>query len=97
MPGMLRGEAGGNPSLAAAFFVQQGGIGKVLQSLLGAVAHQHKQIISDYYFFSLDRGPNPSKLLQQLLILQPEQQLSVYKTLKSQLVAKGILQPSLRG
>ncbi|XP_069636827.1 phosphatidate cytidylyltransferase 1 [Haliaeetus albicilla] len=49
------------------------------------------------YITSFIRGPNPSKLLKQLLILQPEQQLSVYKTLKSHLVEKGILQPSLRG
>ncbi|KAF1458909.1 Phosphatidate cytidylyltransferase 1, partial [Pygoscelis antarcticus] len=49
------------------------------------------------FSFFIDRGPNPSKLLKQLLILQPEQQLSVYKTLKSHLVEKGILQPSLRG
>nr|XP_009674885.1 PREDICTED: phosphatidate cytidylyltransferase 1 [Struthio camelus australis] len=49
------------------------------------------------YITSFIRGPNPSKLLKQLLILQPEQQLNVYKTLKSHLVEKGILQPSLRG
>ncbi|XP_009278547.1 PREDICTED: phosphatidate cytidylyltransferase 1 [Aptenodytes forsteri] len=49
------------------------------------------------YITSFIRGPNPSKLLKQLLILQPEQQLIVYKTLKSHLVEKGILQPSLRG
>ncbi|NWS37165.1 CDS1 cytidylyltransferase, partial [Probosciger aterrimus] len=48
------------------------------------------------YITSFIRGPNPSKLLKQLLILQPEQQLSVYKTLKSHLIEKGILQPSLR-
>ncbi|KAK4818659.1 hypothetical protein QYF61_017267 [Mycteria americana] len=49
------------------------------------------------YITSFIRGPNPSKLLKQLLILQPEQQLSVYKTLKSHLIEKGVLQPSLRG
>ncbi|XP_038256774.1 phosphatidate cytidylyltransferase 1 isoform X2 [Dermochelys coriacea] len=49
------------------------------------------------YITSFIRGPNPSKLLQQLLVLQPEQQLNVYKTLKSHLIEKGILQPSLRG
>ncbi|XP_040411046.1 phosphatidate cytidylyltransferase 1 isoform X3 [Cygnus olor] len=49
------------------------------------------------YITSFIRGPNPSKLLKQLLVLQPEQQLNVYKTLKSHLVEKGILQPSLRG
>lgn len=47
--------------------------------------------------YSIDRGPNPSKVLKQLLVLQPEQQLNVYRTLKSHLVEKGILQPSLRG
>ncbi|KAF7252616.1 Phosphatidate cytidylyltransferase 1 [Varanus komodoensis] len=49
------------------------------------------------YITSFIRGPNPSKLLKQLLVLQPEQQLNVYKTLKSHLIEKGILQPSLRG
>ncbi|CAM2112697.1 unnamed protein product [Caretta caretta] len=49
------------------------------------------------YITSFIRGPNPSKLLQQLLVLQPEQQLNVYKILKSHLIEKGILQPSLRG
>uniref|UniRef100_A0A670KI13 Phosphatidate cytidylyltransferase n=1 Tax=Podarcis muralis TaxID=64176 RepID=A0A670KI13_PODMU len=49
------------------------------------------------YITSFIRGPNPSKLLKQLLVLQPEQQLNVYKTLKTHLIEKGILQPSLRG
>lgn len=49
------------------------------------------------YITSFIRGPNPSKVLKQLLVLQPEQQLNVYRTLKSHLVEKGILQPSLRG
>ncbi|KAJ8787693.1 hypothetical protein J1605_022724 [Eschrichtius robustus] len=42
------------------------------------------------------RGPNPSKVLQQLLVLQPEQQLNVYKALKTHLIEKGILQPTLK-
>ncbi|OXB60236.1 hypothetical protein ASZ78_013629 [Callipepla squamata] len=49
------------------------------------------------YITSFIRGPNPSRVLKQLLVLQPEQQLNVYRTLKSHLVEKGILQPSLRG
>ncbi|KAB1282584.1 Phosphatidate cytidylyltransferase 1 [Camelus dromedarius] len=48
------------------------------------------------YITSFIRGPNPSKLLQQLLVLQPEQQLNIYKTLKTHLIEKGILQPSLK-
>uniref|UniRef100_A0A4X2M785 Phosphatidate cytidylyltransferase n=1 Tax=Vombatus ursinus TaxID=29139 RepID=A0A4X2M785_VOMUR len=48
------------------------------------------------YITSFIRGPNPSKVLQQLLVLQPEQQLNIYKTLKSHLVEKGLLQPSLK-
>uniref|UniRef100_F6VXA8 Phosphatidate cytidylyltransferase n=1 Tax=Ornithorhynchus anatinus TaxID=9258 RepID=F6VXA8_ORNAN len=49
------------------------------------------------YITSFIRGPNPSRVLQQLLVLQPEQQLSIYKTLKSHLIEKGILrQPSPR-
>lgn len=42
------------------------------------------------------RGPNPSKVLQQLLVLQPEQQLNIYRTLKIHLTEKGILQPALK-
>ncbi|KAM3831602.1 phosphatidate cytidylyltransferase 1 [Vipera latastei] len=49
------------------------------------------------YITSFIRGPNPSKLLKQLLVLQPEEQLNIYKTLKSHLIEKGFLQPSLRG
>ncbi|XP_057403030.1 phosphatidate cytidylyltransferase 1 isoform X1 [Balaenoptera acutorostrata] len=48
------------------------------------------------YITSFIRGPNPSKVLQQLLVLQPEQQLNVYKVLKTHLVEKGILQPTLK-
>ncbi|ELK26526.1 Phosphatidate cytidylyltransferase 1 [Myotis davidii] len=48
------------------------------------------------YITSFIRGPNPSKVLQQLLVLQPEQQLNIYKTLKMHLIEKGILQPTLK-
>uniref|UniRef100_A0ABK0LDN0 Phosphatidate cytidylyltransferase n=1 Tax=Rattus norvegicus TaxID=10116 RepID=A0ABK0LDN0_RAT len=46
------------------------------------------------YITSFIRGPNPSKVLQQLLVLQPEQQLNIYRTLKIHLTEKGILQPT---
>ncbi|GAB1289899.1 Phosphatidate cytidylyltransferase 1 [Apodemus speciosus] len=48
------------------------------------------------YITSFIRGPNPSKVLQQLLVLQPEQQLNIYRTLKMHLTEKGILQPTLK-
>ncbi|XP_006535327.1 phosphatidate cytidylyltransferase 1 isoform X2 [Mus musculus] len=48
------------------------------------------------YITSFIRGPNPSKVLQQLLVLQPEQQLNIYRTLKIHLTEKGILQPTLK-
>ncbi|XP_032095602.1 phosphatidate cytidylyltransferase 1 isoform X2 [Sapajus apella] len=48
------------------------------------------------YIASFIRGPNPSKVLQQLLVLQPEHQLNIYKTLKIHLIEKGILQPALK-
>ncbi|XP_052591483.1 phosphatidate cytidylyltransferase 1 isoform X2 [Peromyscus californicus insignis] len=48
------------------------------------------------YITSFIRGPNPSKVLQQLLVLQPEQQLNIYRTLKTHLTEKGILQPTLK-
>ncbi|XP_060003875.1 phosphatidate cytidylyltransferase 1 isoform X3 [Lagenorhynchus albirostris] len=48
------------------------------------------------YITSFIRGPNPSKVLQQLLVLQPEQQLNIYKTLKTHLIEKGILQPTMK-
>ncbi|MBN3315482.1 CDS1 cytidylyltransferase, partial [Atractosteus spatula] len=43
------------------------------------------------YIASFIRGPNPSKVLQQLLVLQPEQQLSIFNTLKSHLKEKGMI------
>ncbi|KAM3938450.1 phosphatidate cytidylyltransferase 1 isoform 2-T2 [Leptodactylus fuscus] len=43
------------------------------------------------YIASFIRGPNPSKVLQQLLTLQPEQQLNIYKALKTHLMEKGVL------
>uniref|UniRef100_A0A8C9TNX2 Phosphatidate cytidylyltransferase n=1 Tax=Scleropages formosus TaxID=113540 RepID=A0A8C9TNX2_SCLFO len=45
------------------------------------------------YIASFIRGPNPSKVLQQVLVLQPEQQLSIFNTLRSHLQDKGILPP----
>ncbi|KAM4809292.1 phosphatidate cytidylyltransferase 1 isoform 2-T2 [Rhinophrynus dorsalis] len=47
------------------------------------------------YIASFIRGPNPSKVLQQLLVLQSEQQLHIYKALKGHLIEKGVLQAAL--
>ncbi|XP_051866220.1 phosphatidate cytidylyltransferase 2 isoform X2 [Pristis pectinata] len=44
------------------------------------------------YITSFIRGPNPSKVLQQLLVLQPEQQLHIYNMLKSHLIEKGAIE-----
>ncbi|XP_077376630.1 phosphatidate cytidylyltransferase 2 [Festucalex cinctus] len=46
------------------------------------------------YIASFIRGPNPSKVLQQLLMLQPEQQLSIFNTLTSHLKDRGLLPPT---
>ncbi|KAG5841143.1 phosphatidate cytidylyltransferase 1 isoform X2 [Anguilla anguilla] len=46
------------------------------------------------YIASFIRGPNPSKVLQQLLALQPEQQLTIFNTLRSHLRETGILPPT---
>ncbi|XP_072570557.1 phosphatidate cytidylyltransferase 1-like [Paramormyrops kingsleyae] len=43
------------------------------------------------YLTSFIRGPNPSKVLQQLLALHPEQQLSIFYSLGAHLREKGIL------
>ncbi|XP_029109096.1 phosphatidate cytidylyltransferase 2-like [Scleropages formosus] len=43
------------------------------------------------YLTSFIRGPNPSKVLQQLLVLHPEQQLSIFNALRSHLREKGVL------
>ncbi|XP_075059361.1 phosphatidate cytidylyltransferase 1 [Mixophyes fleayi] len=43
------------------------------------------------YIASFIRGPNPSKVLQQLLVLQPEQQLNIFKVLKAHLIEKGVI------
>lgn len=47
------------------------------------------------YITSFIRGPNPSKVLQQLLVLQPEQQLGIFNTLRNQLREKGLLPPAV--
>ncbi|KAJ8261301.1 hypothetical protein COCON_G00170240 [Conger conger] len=43
------------------------------------------------YITSFVRGPNPSKVLQQLLVLQPEQQLNIFHLLQSHLRERGML------
>lgn len=40
---------------------------------------------------SLHRGPNPTKVIQQLLALRPDQQLYIYNSLKSHLTERGLL------
>lgn len=47
------------------------------------------------FSFLFPRGPNPSKVLQQLLVLQPEQQLSIFNTLRNHLREKGMLPPAV--
>uniref|UniRef100_A0A4W3HXD5 Phosphatidate cytidylyltransferase n=1 Tax=Callorhinchus milii TaxID=7868 RepID=A0A4W3HXD5_CALMI len=42
------------------------------------------------YIASFIRGPNPTKLMQQLLALRPDQQLSVYNSLKAHLMEKAL-------
>nr|XP_029509075.1 phosphatidate cytidylyltransferase 1-like [Oncorhynchus nerka] len=46
------------------------------------------------YIASFIRGPNPSKVLQQLLVLQPEQQLSIFNAMRDRLRDRGILPPA---
>ncbi|XP_077571674.1 phosphatidate cytidylyltransferase 1 [Stigmatopora nigra] len=46
------------------------------------------------YIASFIRGPNPSKVLQQLMMLQPEQQVSIFNTLTSHLKDRGLLPPT---
>ncbi|GAA6078831.1 phosphatidate cytidylyltransferase 2, partial [Tachysurus ichikawai] len=36
-------------------------------------------------------GPNPSKVIQQLLALRPDQQLYIYNSLKAHLTERGLL------
>uniref|UniRef100_A0A4W3HEU9 Phosphatidate cytidylyltransferase n=1 Tax=Callorhinchus milii TaxID=7868 RepID=A0A4W3HEU9_CALMI len=48
------------------------------------------------YIASFIRGPNPTKLMQQLLALRPDQQLSVYNSLKAHLMEKEAIQPTVR-
>ncbi|XP_061761027.1 phosphatidate cytidylyltransferase 1 isoform X3 [Nerophis ophidion] len=43
------------------------------------------------YIASFIRGPNPSKVMQQLMMLPPEQQLSIFHTLTSHLREHGLL------
>ncbi|KAM6959394.1 phosphatidate cytidylyltransferase 1 [Aplochiton taeniatus] len=46
------------------------------------------------YIASFVRGPNPSKVLQLLLVLQPQQQLNIFNTLQSHLRERGMLPPA---
>uniref|UniRef100_A0A8C6Q0K7 Phosphatidate cytidylyltransferase n=1 Tax=Nothobranchius furzeri TaxID=105023 RepID=A0A8C6Q0K7_NOTFU len=43
------------------------------------------------YIASFIRGPNPSKVIQQLLALRPDQQLHIFNSLKAHLIEKGLL------
>ncbi|RXN31238.1 phosphatidate cytidylyltransferase 2-like protein [Labeo rohita] len=43
------------------------------------------------YIASFIRGPNPSKVIQQLLALRPDQQLHIFNSLKAHLTEKGLL------
>ncbi len=47
------------------------------------------------FFCLFPRGPNPSKVLQQLLVLQPEQLLSIFNTLRNHLRENGMLPPAV--
>lgn len=37
------------------------------------------------------RGPNPTKVIQQLLALRVDQQLHIFNSLKAHLIEKGLL------
>ncbi|KAK3514768.1 hypothetical protein QTP70_030392 [Hemibagrus guttatus] len=43
------------------------------------------------YIASFIRGPNPTKVIQQLLALRPDQQLYIYNSLKAHLTERGLL------
>uniref|UniRef100_A0A8C5AUF3 Phosphatidate cytidylyltransferase n=1 Tax=Gadus morhua TaxID=8049 RepID=A0A8C5AUF3_GADMO len=43
------------------------------------------------YIASFIRGPNPSKVIQQLLALRPDQQLYIFNSLKTHLTERGLL------
>ncbi|KAG7280924.1 hypothetical protein CRUP_009211 [Coryphaenoides rupestris] len=43
------------------------------------------------YIASFIRGPNPSKVIQQLLALRPDQQLFIFNSLKTHLTERGLL------
>ncbi|KAK5933098.1 hypothetical protein CgunFtcFv8_004753 [Champsocephalus gunnari] len=43
------------------------------------------------YIASFIRGPNPSKVIQQLLVLRIDQQLHIFNSLKAHLTEKGFL------
>uniref|UniRef100_A0AAX7TIK9 Phosphatidate cytidylyltransferase n=1 Tax=Astatotilapia calliptera TaxID=8154 RepID=A0AAX7TIK9_ASTCA len=43
------------------------------------------------YIASFIRGPNPTKVIQQLLALRPDQQLYIFNSLKAHLTEKGLL------
>ncbi|XP_056601423.1 phosphatidate cytidylyltransferase 2 isoform X2 [Triplophysa dalaica] len=43
------------------------------------------------YIASFIRGPNPTKVIQQLLALRPDQQLHIFNSLKAHLTERGLL------
>ncbi|KAJ4918748.1 hypothetical protein JOQ06_018493, partial [Pogonophryne albipinna] len=45
----------------------------------------------DFANMSFIRGPNPSKVIQQLLALRIDQQLHIFNSLKAHLTEKGFL------
>uniref|UniRef100_A0A673K1Y9 Phosphatidate cytidylyltransferase n=1 Tax=Sinocyclocheilus rhinocerous TaxID=307959 RepID=A0A673K1Y9_9TELE len=55
----------------------------------------HKPLNLYLMVFTYFEGPNPSKVLQQLLVLQPEQQLSIFNTLRNHLQEQGMLPPAV--
>ncbi|XGW30825.1 hypothetical protein V3C99_009634 [Haemonchus contortus] len=46
------------------------------------------------YIHTFIRVPNPAKLVTQILWLQPEDQITVFNSLKHELIQSGLLQPS---
>jgi len=45
------------------------------------------------YISSFIRQPNPNRIVQQILWLSSEDQIAIYKVLREQLIANGILEP----
>lgn len=63
---------------------------RVLEQQTNTLHTMHRACLCDH-LLPPPRGPNPSKVIQQLLALRVDQQLHIFNSLKAHLTEKGLL------